>query len=280
MLQAARRDSKFVFAVLTAVLGLYGLLAYLLLPLTWKHYEHQKGLAGLTMITRTGADIPGDPINVGAVGSKDDVLCAMDAAKWYPADPLTLRSSIEIVGSVLLDRLYHDAPVSHLFYEGKHEDLAFEMPIGKSADRRHHVRFWKVLDHGEEGRAVWLGAVTYDRGVGLSHDDARITHHIGPDIDAERELLTADLTAAKVVKSIYEVTGIGPTLDGRNGEGDFYYTDGEIKLSVLVEGCAQRAATTTEFDNPPLVELKNLAWSVVAKMLLSNDTVSDSTKGN
>jgi hypothetical protein len=96
MLQAARRDSKFVFAVLTAVLGLYGLLAYLLLPLTWKHYEHQKGLAGLTMITRTGADIPGDPINVGAVGSKDDVLCAMDAAKWYPADPLTLRSSIEI----------------------------------------------------------------------------------------------------------------------------------------------------------------------------------------
>jgi hypothetical protein len=47
-----------------------------------------------------------------------------------------------------------------------------------------------------------------------------------------------------------------------------------------VEGCAQRAATTTEFDNPPLVELKNLAWSVVAKMLLSNDTVSDSTKGN
>jgi hypothetical protein len=52
MLQAARRDSKFVFAVLTAMLGLYGLLAYLLLPLTWKHYEHQKGLAGLTMELR------------------------------------------------------------------------------------------------------------------------------------------------------------------------------------------------------------------------------------
>lgn len=104
MLQAARRDSKFVLAASAAAVGFWALLAYFLLPLTWKHYEHQKGLAGLTMITRTGADIPGDPINVGAVGSKNDVLCAMDAAKWYPADPLTLRSSIEVVGSVLLDR--------------------------------------------------------------------------------------------------------------------------------------------------------------------------------
>jgi hypothetical protein len=255
-------------------------LAYLLLPLTWRHYERQKDLAGLTMIARTGAGIPGDAINVGTVGSKEDVLCAMNAAKWYPADPLTLGSSIEIVGSVLLDRPYHDAPVSHLYYEGKREDLAFERPIGTSANRRHHVRFWKVLDHGEEGRAVWLGAVTYDRGVGLSRDDARITHHIGPDIDAERELLTADLTAAKVVTSIYEVTGVGPTLDGRNGEGDTYYTDGEIKVSVLVKGCAQRAATTTELSNPPLVELKNIAWSVVAKVLLSNETVTDLKNGN
>src|ERR1700678_1245721 len=216
MLQAAGRDSRFVFAVLTGVVGLYGLLAYFLLPLTWKHYEHQKGLAGLTMITRTGADIPGDPINVGALGANDDVLCAMNAAQWSPADPLALRSSIAIVGSVLLDRPYRGAPVSHLYYQGQREDLAFEKPIGKSADRRHHVRFWKVLDRGEEGRAVWLGAVTFDRGVGISHDDGRITHHIAPDIDSERDLLTDDLEAAKVVTTIYEVTGTGPILNGRN----------------------------------------------------------------
>jgi hypothetical protein len=268
MLQATRRDVGLVLIVVTVGLVLYGLLAYFLLPLTWRHYEHQKGLTGLPMVTRTGEGIPGDPINVGAVGSKEDVLCAMNAAKWHPADPITWRSSIEIVGSVLLDRPYRDAPVSHLYYEGRREDLAFEKPAGKSADRRHHVRFWKVLDRGEEGRAVWLGAVTFDRGIGFSHHDAQITHHIGPDIDAERDLLTADLTAAKVVTSIYEVTGVGPTLDGRNGGGDLYYTDGEIKISVLVEGCAQRTATTAVVANPPLVEMKNLAWSAVAKILL------------
>jgi hypothetical protein len=268
MLQALRRDSELAFIVLTVVLVGYGMLAYFLLPLTWRHYEHQTGLAGLDMVTRTGDDIPGDPINVGAVGAKEDVLCAMNAAQWFPADPITLKSTIALVGSVLFDRPYRDAPVSNLYFGGRREELAFEKPAGTSADRRHHVRFWKALDRGEEGRAVWLGAVTFDRGIGLSHKDARITHHIAPDIDAERDLLVVDLVAAKVVNSIYEVTGIGPTFDGRNGGGDLYYTDGEIKIAVLVEGCAQRSATTTTLDNPPLVDLKNRAWSAIAKTLL------------
>jgi hypothetical protein len=251
------------------LVGLYFQLAYILLPLFWRHYEHQHDLAALSMVTRTANGIPGDPINVGLVGSREDVLCAMNAADWYPADPITLRSSIEIVGSVLLDRPYHDAPVSHLYYNGKRQDLAFEKPVGNSADRRHHVRFWRALERGQEGRAVWLGAATFDRGVGFSHNDARVTHHIGPDIDAERDLITADLAAARVVQTIYEVTGVGPTIDGRNGEGDRYYTDGDIKIAVLVAGCSQRTKNLAVLENPPLVALKNLAWDTFAKNILS-----------
>jgi hypothetical protein len=253
----------------SALVGLYFLIAYLVLPLLWRHYEHQEALAGMPMITRTASGIPGDPINVGLVGSRSDVLCGMNAAGWYPADPITLRSSIEIVGSVLLDRPYLRAPVSHLYYDNRRQDLAFEKPVGSNADRRNHVRFWRVLERGEEGRAVWLGAATFDRGVGFSHDDARITHHIAPDIDAERDLLTDDLKKAHVVQTIYEVAGIGPTLNGRNGEGDPYYTDGDIKISVLVAGCNQHAATVAVLDNPPLVAMKNLAWGAIARTVLS-----------
>jgi len=278
MLQALRRDTRLAFTAIACLIALWAALAYVLLPLSWRHYEHQRGLAGLAMVTRTRNGIPGDPINVGLVGSKSDVLCAMNAAEWYPADPITLRSSLEIIGSVLLDRPYRGAPVSNLYYQDKPEDLAFEQLVGTSADRRHHVRFWKVLERGQEGRAVWLGAATFDRGVGLSHDDARITHHIGPDVDADRDLLTSDLAAARVVTTIYEVSGVGPTLDGRNGEGDPYYTDGEIKISVLVVGCNQRSETVVRLGNPTMVQIKNRAWSVIASTLLSNSSSAPASK--
>ncbi len=252
-----------------AVVGLYLSLAYIVLPLTWRHYEHQHALEGMAMVTHTADGIPGDPINVGLVGARGEVLCAVNAAGWYPADPITLRSSVEIIGSVLLDRPYRDAPVSHLYYNNRRQDLAFEKPVGTSADRRHHVRLWRVLERGEEGRAVWLGAATFDRGVGFSHDDARVTHHIAPDVDADRDLLTADIKTAKAVETIYEVTGIGPTVDGRNGEGDPYYTDGEIKISALVAGCNQKSESVAVLRNPPLVTMKNIAWDAIAKTILA-----------
>jgi LssY-like putative type I secretion system component LssY len=273
---SGRSKTRIAVVAIAAILASYGILAYILLPFAWTHYEHQKRLAGLTMVTRTAQGIPGDAINVGLVGSKEDVLCAMHAAGWYPADPITLRSSLAIVGSVVLDRPYRDAPVSTLFYQGRAEDLAFEKPDGTSADRRQHVRFWEVLKRGDEGRPVWLGSATFDRGVGLSHLTAQVTHHIAPDIDAERDQLTADLKTAKVVEAIYEVSGVGPTLNGRNGEGDRYYTDGEIKISRLVKGCNAKAETAVELDNPPLVDLKNFAWESIAALLTSGPQTANS----
>jgi hypothetical protein len=260
---------RVALAVLAVILAVYGLMAYIVLPMIWTHYEHQKGLAGHPMVTRTAQDIPGDPINVGLVGHKEDVVCALHAAAWYPADPITLRSSVEIVGSVVLRRPYRDAPVSPLFYDGRREDLAFEKPVGESADRRNHVRLWQVLREGQEGRPVWLGSATFDRDVGLSRYTGQVTHHIAPAIDAERNGLSDDLKTAKVVEAFYEVTGVGPTLLGRNGEGDRYYTDGEIKISRLVAGCDAKAVTAVELDNPPIVTLKNEAWEAITGILSS-----------
>jgi hypothetical protein len=249
------------------LLTVYGLVAYLLLPTFWTHYEHQKRLAGLPMVTMTAQGIPGDPINVGLIGDNNDVLCAMHAAGWYPADPVTLRSSIEIVGSVLLDRPYRDAPVSPLYYLGRREDLAFEKPAGRSADHRHHVRFWKVLDHGEENRPVWLGDATFDRSVGVSSYTGAVTHHIAADIDAERVLLTADLEAAGMVTAKYQVTGIGPTLAGRNGGGDLYFTDGEVWIARLVEACRKRDGGAETIPSPPATEIKDAIWRAIRTTL-------------
>lgn len=252
--------SRFARAtILTAAImaALYGAVAYLILPAAWAHHEHQPGLAQKPMVTRTKQGIPGDALNVGLVGSKETVTRAMAMAGWYPADPIDMESSVEIVGSVMLDRSYKRAPVSPLYYEGRVEDLAFEKPAGKSADRRHHVRFWQVLDKGAEGRPVFLGSVTFDRGVGLSHLTGQVTHHISPDIDAERDGLVADLNKARVLEAIYQVTGIGPTLYGRNGEGDPYWSDGEIWISRLTHDASRTDKTPLILDSPQIVQWKD-----------------------
>ena len=219
-----------------ALLAVYLLAAYLVVPALWKRYEREPGLQHRPMVTVTAQGIPGDPLNVGLVGSQEELVQALHAAGWYPADPVTLRTSVEIAGSVLFDRPYRDAPVSPLFYDGRQQDLAFEKPVGGSADRRNHVRFWQVLAEGANGRPVWLGSATFDRSAGLSHDTGQITHHIAPDIDAERDRLIADLGTAGQLSGTFQMPGTGPTESGRNGGGDPYRTDGQIAVGVLTPG--------------------------------------------
>jgi hypothetical protein len=251
------------------VLAGWLLAAYVVLPMLWRHYEHQKKLDGLPMVTVTTSGIPGDAINVGFVGSGRDIACAMHAAGWYPADPVTLKSSLEIIGSVLLDRPYRDAPVSPLLYAGRKQDLAFEKPAGTSADRRHHVRLWKVLESGDENRPVWLGAVTFDRSVGLSHTTGQVTHHIDADIDRERDGLAADLEKAGMLQARYQVMGLGPTLFGRNGGGDRYYTDGEVWMMRLVEDCQRTDKPPEILPSPQAVEFKDQIWKSTAALFRS-----------
>jgi hypothetical protein len=255
--------------VLAGLLAAYAVLAYVILPAVWTHHEHQPGLAARPMVTQTKQGIPGDPMNVGLVGTRDDVLQAMHEAGWSPADPVTLRSSIAIIGSVLLDRPYKDAPVSDLYYDGRREDLAFEKLAGTSAKARNHVRFWLVEEEGAEGRPVWLGAATFDRSVGLSHLTGQVTHHIAPDIDAVRSLLAADLEKAGRAQAIYQVSGIGPTLNGRNGEGDAYYSDGEIWMLRLVPSAEKGMSTPVMLAPPLLVGLKDAVWHRLAAMFRS-----------
>src|ERR1700712_1795770 len=258
---ASKRRWLPIFA--TAAIA-YFALAYIFLPFLWTHHEHEPGLAPFPMVTRTGADIPGDALNVGLVGGKEDVVHAMHAANWFPADAITLRTGMKIVGSVVLDRPYRDAPVSPLYYQGKKEQLAFEKPDGKSADKRHHVRLWQVLEKGADGRPVWLGSITFDRGVGLSHDTGQVTHHIAPDIDTERDLLMRDLRDAGMVQAQFQISGTGPTLLGHNGEGDSYHTDGEIDVANLVIGGVKRTEPPEMLPPPPLITLKDQVWHGVS----------------
>ena len=256
----------------SAVVGVWFLAAYYVLPRIWRHYEHQPGLMTAPKFSVTAAGIPGDPLNLGVVGSPEALVQAMLAGGWTPADPITWRTSLGIARSVLERRAYPTAPVSDLFVFGRKQDLAFEKAAGAggSASKRHHVRFWRSDDLGPGGVPFWLGAATFDRSVGFSHLTGQITHHIAPDIDAERDAVIHSLGAAGWLAQVYQVTGVGATLLGRNGGGDRYDTDGELSIGVLA-GAPDRARdpSTAPLDNPTPVDLKDQLWSAIRPLLRS-----------
>ena len=248
--------------------SLWLLAAYLILPALWRHYEHHPALEAAPRTTRTAQGIPGDPLNVGLIGPEEALVRAMRGSGWDPADPVTLRTSLRIAGSVLLDEPYADAPVSDLYLFGRKQDLAFEKPVGGSARRRHHVRFWRSVELGRGGVPLWVGAVTFDRSVGLSHRTGQITHHIGPDIDAERDGLIADLREGGWLTELFQVTGVGATALGRNGGGDRYFTDGELTVGVLASGDA-RGERPDRLANPVAVRVKEQLWTAIRPLLRS-----------
>jgi hypothetical protein len=209
--------------------------AYFVLPIVWRiATRHHPAVADMPRITRTANGIPGDPLNIALVGSEEEVDAAMLAAGWLPADPITLRSSLRIAAGTVLRRSYDTAPVSNLFVWGRKQDLAFQQAVGNDPRQRHHVRFWKSEKVDKYGRPLWAGAATFDTSVGFSHTTLQITHHIGPDVDADRDKILDDLNRAGVVAQVDWLNGFHEKLEGRNGGGDPWHTDGRVPVILLV----------------------------------------------
>jgi len=234
-----RWRARSIAAAAGLTLAGYLALAYGVLPLVWTEAErgHHPALAGLPKVTQNADGVPGDPLNVALVGDEAALVAAMLAAGWRPADPITFASSLRIAESVVLHRSDPDAPVSALYVFGRKQDLAFEQDVGGSADQRHHVRWWRTGTE-VDGRPLWIGDAAFDRGAGISHLTGQITHHIAPDIDAERDYLMTSLARAGRLADRYEQSGIGPTEHGRNAGGDPYATDGMIAVGILKDGAA------------------------------------------
>ena len=107
---------RIMLGTLLSLVLFYLLASYGVIPEFWRLYESRHpafALEAKRAFTQLG--IPGDPINVAFIGSEEELHKTMVAAEWYPADPITLRSSARIVADSLLHRAYDAAPVSDLF---------------------------------------------------------------------------------------------------------------------------------------------------------------------
>ncbi|MFO1306019.1 MAG: LssY C-terminal domain-containing protein [Burkholderiales bacterium] len=219
--------------------ALWAAAAYLLVPLLWEaYYRRHPDYASAPHLTHTGDHHPGDPVNLALVGTEAEVQAGMKAAGWFVADALGLKSDLQIGVDSVLGRPDANAPVSNLFLFGRKEDLAYEKPVGDNPRQRHHVRFWR-WDKTKDGEPVWFGSATYDERVGLSHTTGQVTHHIGPDVDAERDRIAAELGRAGCVQGTSWLDGFQKPPEGRNGGGDPWRTDGRLAV-VELRACTPR----------------------------------------
>jgi hypothetical protein len=104
-------------------------------------------------------------------------------------------------------------------------------------DRQEFVldfeRYFAVLDRSHAG---WLNGDA-DRGVGLSLFTLQITHHIGPNVDNERDMVGALLNASGGRAEGEMSSRITSGQWHRNGGGDKYRTDGAISIVDLGSIC-------------------------------------------
>lgn len=214
-------------------LACWAVVAYLVVPVLWTlYFDHAKPLPDVDRVTHTSDGHPGDPVNMALQGGEEQVVKAMLAAGWTPADPITLASSVRIAVDTVMRRSDDSAPVSPLLLFGRKQDLAFEQPVPGGPRHRHHVRFWRWAQL-RDGSPVWFGAVTYDDRAGLSWTTGQVTHHVAPDVDAERDRVVADLQRAGWSGGVEWIDGFHRQREGRNGGGDRWLTDGRLALVRL-----------------------------------------------
>ncbi|MFB2556192.1 LssY C-terminal domain-containing protein [Herbiconiux liangxiaofengii] len=206
--------------------------------------------------TRTSDGLLGDPVNLGLLGSEQQLHTAMQAAGWTRADDLSLVSGLRIVSSTVLRQSYHEAPVSPLMLFGRNQDFAYQQEVKGNPAKRHHVRFWRCPEGWllPGGHATdWLAAGTYDRAVGFSLFTLQITHKIDENTDVERDHIVTTVREADPAVAVEVLRDFATGYHSRNGGGDAIVTDGDlpvIDLRAVTPSAAAVAAAEAPVPTP------------------------------
>lgn len=197
-----------------AILITYVLTAYVLIPAFIRLIRIVVPANHLPLYCVTPDGFASDPLNIGIIATRRELITAMESAGWYVADRHSFKNVFRMVASTLVGQVYRHAPVSSLYLFGRKQDIAFEIPIENAPGQRHHVRFWATTyekrkrlsvhsiawhhrrEHLLEDDLLWVGAASLDTGVNFIRHNLQLTHMIAPDTDSERELIVKQLKAA------------------------------------------------------------------------------------
>lgn len=236
----------FVAIVITYLLTAYGLIpAILRLRRIILKPNH------IPLYSTTPDGFACDPINIGLVGTREELSKAMQAAGWYEPDKRGVRSITKMILAIILRQSYITAPFSNLYLFGRKQDIGFELPITSTPRKRHHVRFWALTytvdpryreqvyfwqrHHRSQtpDRILWVGAASKDIGIRPIRHNAQLTHMIHPDTNAERDFIIEHLQANQQLLSKRTVQAGAPYRLRNRVLGGYMVADGELTIGEL-----------------------------------------------
>ncbi len=244
-------------AVFAALLIIYCLMAYIVIPALFRLYHFLIEHDHIPLYATYGDGWASDPVNIAVITKgRQHLQKAMKQAGWYEADPNTPRNSLREAWSIIFNRSYPNAPVSTLYLFNRRHDIAFEIPTNDhmSPRTRHHVRFWrlepplrnrhdrghfdfwsgKLLQWFSREREIWIGASTEDfRPFDIRWRTGSLTHGVSHEADRERDFIIKTLRDQKLVKSV-DTSDPGEQFKFRGQSfRTVYTTDGSIKVVLI-----------------------------------------------
>lgn len=235
-----------------AIFATYMLGAYVLIPAIIRLWRVLRPADHLPLYCVTPDGFASDPLNVGIIATRRQLIDSMERAGWHVADPHRLRNMVREALSTIYGWSYPNAPVSSLYLFGRKQDIAFEIPIeGVAGGGRHHVRFWATTyedkqplaihtihwhhrkEHVYGNNLLWVGAASLDIGVNFIRHNLQLTHMIDPDTNKERELIVGQLQERGLVKKVHMIKlGEPYRLINRVISGSLH-TDGRMAVVML-----------------------------------------------
>ncbi len=164
------------------------------------------------------------------ITARDDqeLIGILQRAGWNLADPATVGTVSKLAKAAMLNEAYPTAPITPSLWNGVVHNFGFEKPTSANNVReRHHARFWRASIQTKDGKQVYVGTASLDRGIKWL-----VTHTISPDIDTEREFLFADLQSTGLISESHKEQFVEPIL-GKNFSGDQFFTDGKLYTIIL-----------------------------------------------
>ena len=166
---------------------------------------------------------PAQAINVLLVGNKPDEL--MTELGWKRNKTFS-RDSISF--SDYLDLLQQDMPpISDLYWNGQSQWQAWQLE--GTLTSRSHIRWWHAGQSKQSGQDIWVGALSYDDGLKLSHYRGLLTmlHDTDPQVDKERNQLQHSI---EISQDDWKTKKVIPEKENIMPERREYVTDGSVLL--------------------------------------------------